>query len=68
MVLLEVPDNLGKLVSLDHLDSLVCLDQKETWELLDQKEVLAFKDQGVNLENLVNLESLEKWAHQEKMV
>jgi hypothetical protein len=68
MVLLEVPDNLGKLVSLDLLDSLVCLDQKETWELLVPKEVLAFKDQGANLENLANLESLEKWAHQEKMV
>ena len=68
MVLLDLLENLEKLVNLDHLDSQVCLDQKETWELLVQKEVLAFRDQGANLENLVSLENLEKWAHQEKMV
>ena len=68
MVLLDLLENLEKLVNLDHLDSLVCLDQKETWELLVQKEVLAFKDPEVNLENLVSLENLEKWAHQAKMV
>ena len=67
MVSLGILENLVKLVSLDHLDSLVCPDPKETWELLDQKVVLAFKDQGANLENLVSLESLVKWAHQEKM-
>ena len=68
MVSLDLLENLVKLVSLDHLDSLVCLDPKVTWEVLDQKEVLAFKDQGANLENLVSLENLEKWAHQAKMV